>query len=227
MLAKKINLHVVKEKKKCEKENKKKCKLENRKEKLLKKLTKINSKLNGHEEMKSEHVEEVNSLNILCICGVPLVQTTAIQAYRKCPQVVCDKCDRSCAPDAIIFHCPVDRSPKHPSGYDVCWKCATNEIIPSESKPEEKQEVKVEEPVEQPKVVEQPKIEQPKVEQPKVEEKPVQPKEQVHDVFANFTYATEARCLLDMGFNDYGKIANLLVMKNGNIEQVLAELLSQ
>jgi hypothetical protein len=207
-----------------EKENKKKCKLENRKEKLMQKLTKINSKLNGREEMKSEQAEEMNSLKVSCICGASLVQTTAIQAYRRCPQVVCDKCEQSCAPDEIIFHCPVKISARHPSGYDVCWKCATDQAIPSEPKPEEK-EAKVQEPVEQPKIVEQPKVEQPKVEEPKPVVEPK--KEQVNDPFANFTYATEARCLVDMGFNDYARIANLLVIKNGNIEEALAELLSQ
>jgi hypothetical protein len=186
----------------------KQCKLQNRKEKLLRKLNKVNSKLNGSQ-----------TTGILCVCGATLIQTSPSAAYNS-RQVMCDRCEADCSRDEIILHCPVERSSQHPHGYDICLSCATQEE--SKSEPEcEKPQPKNEEPSKEPSPV--PAIEMvPAVE---IVEQPIQPVP-VTDPFAQFEYATEARCLAEMGF-DHTKIMNLLISKKGSMDQVLAELLSQ
>jgi len=195
----------------CGKEDKKKYKqgkLQNRKEKLLRKLSQVNSKLSGSENTEAH----LNTLKILCVCGAVLVPISPMGAYNS-TQVMCDRCDANCSQEEIVFHCPVERSSQHPHGYDVCLMCANeeNKKMPSAAEPKcEQQPIKEEQ-------------------SPVVKEEEPESREntEVSDPFAQFQYAAEARCLTEMGFSESERIMSLLASKNGNIEEVLAELISQ
>jgi hypothetical protein len=145
--------------------------------------TRHNMKSNGihcaHRNMKLNDVQ--------CVCGVSLVKTTPIEAYGH-SEVTCDWCEMNCSRDPFIFHCPVAKCMAHPSGFDVCFKCAS------------------------------------KCQNNTTE--PLHGVDEMNDPFASFPYADQARSLVEMGFTDKERIMFCLVSKKGNLNQVIAELLS-
>jgi len=169
-------------------------------------------KMEKATEDKVEEKEFDSGVTIRCVCAANLVKMTPMEAYGR-NQVMCDWCDASCAQDRFVYHCPVKNS-KHPSGYDVCLRCASS--IPQEkSAPEEpkEKEKEKEKPTE--------KINETETEKEKEKENVVP------DPFDQFQYANEARSLVEMGFTDKERIMYLLVNKKGDLSQVILELLTQ
>jgi len=212
----------------CTREDKQKEKLQCKKNKLMEKLNKINSKLDPNENAPLKC-----SLEIPCVCGALLVQMSPMTAYN-CSRVTCDRCQMDCSREAVIFHCPANRAQEHPHGYDVCLKCASKDGKMSEcSSPKKEEEPSKKEEEEIPEIMEPiPIIEEeiaPVVEPEVVEPEVVAPVETevIRDPFEEFQYAAEARCLVEMGFLNHEQIMTLLVAKNGNLEQVIADLFSQ
>jgi len=200
-----------KDKMKC---HKKEDKLQHRKEKLMEKLSKINSKLNGNGNDNEKKESECNAFQIKCVCGGWLAQTTPAVAYPS-GQVICDRCNRNCTRDERIYHCPIERNLQHPSGYDVCLKCANDDDskMSSCSSPESEEIQEVEN--------------NQKAENLKQEKEKEKKKEKINDPFENFQYAARARQIVEMGFSNYELIKTLLVQTKGNLEQAIAQLLSQ
>jgi len=119
-----------------------KSKLQHKKEKLMENLATINSKLHGNDNNDQDHKNENNNaLQIKCVCGGWLVQITPAEAYPH-RQVLCDICEMDCTREKKIYHCPMERSLKHPGGYDVCLKCANDDDsnLSSYGFPEQEQE---------------------------------------------------------------------------------------
>jgi len=194
---------------------KKECKWQCRREKLMRKLNKINEKLDG---------ADVDSLQVVCVCGVPLVKMNPMSAYNR-QQVVCDRCNANCSRDEAIFHCPAQRSSYHPCGYDICLRCATSDNGSSTYEEQKKEDAVFEKlsNVEEVKPVENAK---PSEDVEQVENVKQDQKEAKNDPFENFQYATEARYLTQMGFGDHEKIMSLLISKRGNLDEVIFDLLS-
>lgn len=64
-----------------------------------------------------------------CICGCELQERRAKEAppgYDGAA-VKCDHCDLVIPRRHRVFRCPRGKTEAHPSGYDVCWRCASND----------------------------------------------------------------------------------------------------
>jgi len=243
-------------KEECE-ENNKHNKLQNRKEKLMEKLAKVNAKLGDNVEEKqpcdrpANMKEDKEYSNINCVCGELLVLMPPFEAYGR-PGVTCDGCGMDCSQEKVIYHCPVKRSLNHPHGYDICWSCANYSKHSKEEVVKAMEEIAVVENIENKKDTEETivvknveNVENGKdVEEITVVENVENGKdaeeiavvenienekdvEVVSDPFAQFEYAEQARCLVEMGFSDTEQIMSLLVNKNGDLNQVIAVLFPQ
>jgi len=185
----------------------------------MRKLNKINEKLNDCEDVE-----------VVCVCGVPLVKMSPMSAYNS-TQVVCDRCNTDCSREEVIYHCPAERSPHHPCGYDVCLRCASSDrkmsscSLPKREELEKKEAVVVEKmpSVEEVRQVENVKQVENLKQAENVKQDQNKPKS---DPFEHFQYAAEARYLTQMGFSDNEKIMSLLVSRQGNLDQVISDLLS-
>jgi hypothetical protein len=215
----------------CQKENNKQDKLQNRKEKLMQKLAKINSKLDGGENVETGNLSSSSSSDypsqIKCVCGEWLVPTSPTEAYH-CGQVICDRCSINCSQDGIVFHCPVKKSFQHPNGYDVCLNCANNDESKMPSCAPVKNEESNNKEAVLPVIVEKISVEPVEnvVKQEENENENENENIIINDPFEEFLYINEARYLTEMGFSNYEQIMNLLIEKKGNVEQVITKLLS-
>eukprot|EP01083_Nonionella_stella_P292543 994918_1 len=68
----------------------------------------------------------VNDLSLpikpICLCGVALVPTP--RATRNADDIICRICDEHIDNQKDVFHCSQKHLLIHPSGYDICIKCA-------------------------------------------------------------------------------------------------------
>ena len=66
-----------------------------------------------------------------CKCGKELVQLVAQFCYgvnEESVTVSCDKCAESHSGNDIMWHCPSHKNKSHPDGFDVCNRCALNQV---------------------------------------------------------------------------------------------------
>ena len=72
------------------------------------------------------------AMDILCICGSKLEQTTLANCYNSAQNVECNKCDKKIeGSNIIIYHCIRENQQKvadHEYGYDLCADCAQTMI---------------------------------------------------------------------------------------------------
>jgi len=62
--------------------------------------------------------------NVQCICGQKMKFVSAKSAYNWTDIVFCDGCDKQCALNEIVCHCPNGRDAiHHKQGYDLCINC--------------------------------------------------------------------------------------------------------
>jgi len=76
--------------------------------------------------MKTEDKE--NDIEVQCICGKLCIRVKAEDCYESAGGVRCDECARSVKSGNMVYHCSNQRTRIHPRGYDICSKCALDEV---------------------------------------------------------------------------------------------------
>ena len=78
---------------------------------------------------QAEHLEQakqaLKNVDITCICG-KLLHLLEHKLLGQNTHTECDVCGSKI--DAAVFHCPGDKSPLHPQGFDSCIKCAVRGV---------------------------------------------------------------------------------------------------
>eukprot|EP01083_Nonionella_stella_P092805 259921_1 len=89
------------------------------------------------EEVKAEYKSNYTKPNTsrtasehpICVCGNALKKYQVQYAYINVNSVQCNLCQTH-PNDAqeLMYHCPTNRTPQHPNGYDLCLICAQKQI---------------------------------------------------------------------------------------------------
>jgi len=86
------------------------------------------------QEAETEAVA-VSEVECDCICGAKLLRVAAKQAYVSGAQVFCDECGCGLRANDAVYHCAKGKDlVHHPSGFDLCTRCAVKKATADQAK---------------------------------------------------------------------------------------------